>query len=728
MDRLVPIMPLPDGTDHSVRARRFITRLLRRRAGTVGSNGSVLPRADRKAPLTRRLRQFLRTWLKRLAILAVTGTVLLLISVRFLQSWYPFPYDRLAQWPQSPCVEDRHGGTLLELVGPDGQWRRPVPLSAMSPWIGPATIAIEDERFRKHPGVDPVSIGRAVVQNIERGRIFSGASTLTMQLCRMVDDRPREWSAKLIEAGRALEIERRFSKDELLQQYLNLAPYGGNVRGVEAAARRYFGKPAARLSLGEAALLAGLPQSPSRYRPDRYPQLAEQRRRQVLRRMREAGFITGEQELIARLEPVVLAAGTTRDRMTHAAWQALRQRPQGGRTSLDPALQNLVEDRMAWRLAALPPETDAAVVVLDIESSQILALAGSADAGDPVDGQVNGALAPRSPGSALKPFLYAAAFETRRLNGRSLVRDEPIERAGWRPDNFDREYRGEMTIADALRESRNVPAILVTEAVGLSQCLGVLESAGLHLPSDASRRGGLTLAVGGLETNLLDLTAAYAMLGRDGLSQPPQLLLDETHTRRRALSADTCRLLNEILSTRHRIPHGLERLPPERLPWFMWKTGTSSGRRDAWAVGHNGRLAIGVWIGRFSGAGHVQYTGRDAAEPLLADLFVQPALASPRSPVPPSEWLVRHPLPLNPDRSSGPRIKSPTAEAAYLCADRERALIPVAAEQAVQATWFLNRCPVPLTDHASLELGPGHYELLCVDATGRSSRVRFTVE
>jgi penicillin-binding protein 1C len=436
---------------------------------------------------------------RRWAIRLVGAAVLLggAASAGLAVAWVtnPFPESRLERWDRTRTVTASDGTPLLQLVGRDEQWRTPLPLAAHSPLLAAATVAVEDRRFREHHGVDPWAVVRAAWQNLSSGRVVSGASTLSMQVCRMMDDRPRTLESKAIEAFRALQLERLRSKDQILEHYLNVAPYGGNVRGAAAAARRYFGKPADRLSLAEAALLAGLPQSPERLRPDRHPDAARTRRATVLAAMFDAGFITEDQRAAADAEPVrVLARGGGGDHAppaalaSHAAWMALVDRPAGGRTTIESPVQRMLEEAVAEHRRTLPPGTDIAVVVLDVDRSSIVGLVGSADPDDPADGQVNGVLARRSPGSALKPFIYAAAMDAGRLAADSPLPDAPIDRGGWRPENFDRRFRGTVSTAEALQASLNIPAILVTEELGLVRCLGVMEAAGLSLPADAASR------------------------------------------------------------------------------------------------------------------------------------------------------------------------------------------------------------------------------------------------
>ena len=417
---------------------------------------------------------------------AAFGAVVALLLAALAACWvlFPFPTDRLDRWPASPVVYDRHGRTLFSMVGNDDQWRRPVPLELISSWLTQATIAVEDERFYSHSGVDPLAVARAIGQDIRHCRIVSGASTITMQIARMMDDRPRTWRAKLVESFRALQLEHRRNKSSILETYLNIAPYGGNLRGVEAAAQVYFGKHAADLSLGEAAMLAGLPQSPARYRPDRHPVPAAARRGVVLRRMLELGQITPEQQAAAAVEPVCVPQTGRRLQAPHAALLALHRQPAGGPTCIDLDLQREVEQVAAAHSQTLPAEMELAVVVIEIDTGDIAALLGSRDFLKPHTGQVNAAIARRSPGSALKPFVFATAFDAGRLDPASTVYDVPIERAGWQPENFDRTFTGPLPAADALRRSLNVPAILVAEGIGLARCVGLIESVGITLPHE----------------------------------------------------------------------------------------------------------------------------------------------------------------------------------------------------------------------------------------------------
>ena len=639
----------------------------------------------------------------------------------------PFPLQRLENQPASPMVTDRNGNILLSHVGVDDHWRYPVPLTSMSPWLMKATVAVEDERFWSHAGVDLISVGRAGLQDLYARRIVSGASTLTMQINRMLDNRPRTFVSKTIEAFRALQLEHARDKNEILEIYLNMAPYGGNIRGVEAASRHYFDKTANDLSLAEAALLSGIPQSPSRLRPDRYPEKALRRRSTVLRRMSELRMITNEQRTKADAEPLHLARTCGRYAGRHAAHMALQRNPAGGKTTIDFEIQTKLEELVSSHKQQFDSRIQIAAVAIEIESAEIVALIGSADFDGPIDGQVNGALAPRSPGSALKPFVYAAAFEDRMINPQTIIYDMPVRLAGWRPRNFDRTFAGEVTATESLQRSLNMPAILLAQAVGLSRCAGILESAGIPLSEHAVARAGLSLVVGAVEVNLLDLTNGYATIGRRGIRMTPRLFLDDQADRAPALDANACAALDDILSSHNRRPRGMEDLAEVDVPWFMWKTGTSSQRRDAWAVGHNGKYAIGVWVGCFSGAGNPGLVGARAAEPLLARIFSVSTLRTDKKTPGYTNWTVTNPLP-SPDGLQEPlRITSPYSGAIFLEING-RAIIEPEVNRNEEVTWFLDGMHVNSDGSHRLAVSAGTHKLCCTDSIGQTASTVFHVK
>jgi penicillin-binding protein 1C len=335
-------------------------------------------------------------------------------------------------------------------------------------------------------------------------------------------------------------------------------------------------------------------------------------------------------------------------------------------------------------------------------------------------------LAKRSPGSALKPFIYAAAFEAGRLNPEALVEDRPINRAGWTPENFGHGYAGTVTVAEALQRSLNVPAILVAEGVGAQPVTDLLRRCGVRLAHDAAQRAGLGIAVGTVEVSLLDLTNAYATLGRGGLYASVSLFERSVVVRDRVLGQNAAAAVSEVLSCRHRVPSGLEALAVS--PWFCWKTGTSSGRRDAWAVGHNGRYAIGIWAGAFSGKGRVAYVGAQAAEPVLAEMFVSSVCAVEADPPVSVPIAITNPLPSPAERAGSMRILSPADGAVFIATERGEGAVPVAvvaARGSREGTWFLNGRRIE--DATRLCCQVGAYELRCVAPDGSAHQVKFKV-
>jgi len=538
----------------------------------------------------------------------------------------PFPLDALS--PPAERVVRASDGTALALrVASDDQWCRPIPLAEMGDWLPRAAVAVEDVRFRRHAGVDPRAIGRAAAANARAMGVRQGGSTITMQLASMALGTERSLRGKAVEAFRALQLERLWSKDEILEAYLNRIPQGGNAVGVWAGARAWFGKEPADLALHEAALLAGLPQAPARLRPDRHPGAARDRRRRVLERMCAAGMIREDALERAASAPLPVRmrsalAGVDADLAPHAAERLLARRAGGGTSTIDPAVQELCLRVAARHARALPAGTDVAIAVVDVEAAALVAHVGSADHRDPVDGQVDGAFARRSPGSALKPFVYAAAFERGRLAPGGVVVDGPIELAGWRPGNFEDGFAGEVSVADALRRSLNTPAFRAASLAGIDAVLGAIEAAGIDLGAEARAEAGLAVVTGAAPVRLVDLATGYATLARGGLYVPTRTTSDAPIAPgERVLSKETCDALYRILSDDARAPRVRGGASHVGGVGFMWKTGTSSGHADAVAAGHGRGRAIAVWVGRFDGAGDPRFVGCEAAEPILAELF-----------------------------------------------------------------------------------------------------------
>jgi penicillin-binding protein 1C len=559
------------------------------------------------------LRRPFRRALAAGAVLAGAGMPALL-GLHFL---FPFPAGRLAESGRggSAMILDRQGGLVAWRVDPREDWRLPVPLARVSPWLVAATVAAEDKRFFSHHGVDPAALARALRQNLAGGRRVSGASTITMQAVRLLWPQPRTYGAKTTEALRALQLERLAGKEEIAGLYLNLAPYGGNVVGAEAAARFYFGKGAAELTLGEAALLAGIPQRPAAFNPRRHLAAALQRREYVLARMRELGLIAEGELNAARRTPLALAG---RPRLPDAArfadWVVARQGRDCGqvRTTLDPGLQAQVcatARRCGRELAALGIDGLAAAV-LDVGRSELLAMVGSADPGDPLAGQVNAAASARQPGSLLKPFIYARAFDSGLLTPDSVVYDVPTAWRGYRPENIDRVFQGPIPAQRALAESRNLPAVRLLDRLSPEGLAA--DMAALGLPHDAAvERCGLSLALGTAEVRLVDMANAYAALARLGQWRPLRVTIGEAGGEgRRAYSPGAAYLTLRSLGA----------AGPGDRPQPAWKTGTSWNQRDAWAVVVTPSHVVAVWCGKLSGEGHPELLGARTALPIALAL------------------------------------------------------------------------------------------------------------
>lgn len=555
---------------------------------------------------------------------------------------FPFDFEKLERFPASTRIFDREGRLLRVYSDSRGEMRFPVELEEISPWLRKATVAVEDRRFRSHLGVDLKAVVRAALQNLSRLEVHSGASTITMQLVRLVEPRPRHVLTKAVEAFRSLQIEARLSKDEILCHYLNLAPYGGNLRGVEAAALRYFGKSARELSLGEAALLAGLPQSPSRLRPDRSYERALDRRRVVLHAMLCEGMIGSEEYEVAlqsrprvRLHLWPFRAPHFSDLVRRTA----RSAPGGNdfHTTLDISTQTLTEKHLGaffQRPVEGRRDLSGAAVVLEVESGAVRALVGSPEFFNPArQGQVNGALAPRSTGSALKPFLYALSFDRGMAAPSTYLADVPTPFNAYLPENFSRTFHGPVSAKEALALSLNVPAVRLLERVGTADLLAVLRKLGLSTFEKDSAHYGLSLALGGGEARLLDLANAYAVLPRLGLYKPYRVLKTAAVVPvRRVVGSSACRLLLDCLSGATHLERATGRRPQAGDARLAYKTGTSFGLRDAWTFAFSTEHVVAVWIGDPRGNPRPGLVGLETAAPIA--LAVLEGLSARA----PSEW------------------------------------------------------------------------------------------
>lgn len=562
-----------------------------------------------------------------------------------------------AAWflPLPPGLEQSHATLVLDADGhwlrafaspdPARAWRIPVGSEELPEGLVEAVLAFEDQRFFWHPGVDPIAVIRASYDNLRARRVVSGASTLTMQVARMMERRPRTLGAKLREAFRALQLEQRYSKREILVHYLNLAPYGGNIEGVGAAAWFYYGRPVSKLNLDELATLAAIPNSPNRYRPDRGPEALRRRRDDVLSRMAQAGRISPVVAAEAMGLPIQAVRRPAPMGAPHLSDHLRRRHPTASiiHSTIDAELQHRVSRLLGEHIRSLEARGigNAAAVVIENETGAVRAWVGSKSFMDvESQGQVDGVLAPRSPGSTLKPFVYGMALDRGLVGLHTLLEDIPIFYRDWAPENFDGEWRGVVSVKDALAASLNIPAVRLAEQLeprGLVQLLHQLGFAGFR--RDLTRFG-LSTVLGGCEVNLLELTNLYSSLARGGVFRSPVLSTDALAAPReeqRWISPEAAFLLGEVLTDVQR-PE-LPELWRETIsmPRVAWKTGTSYGRRDAWSVGYTRRYSVGVWVGNFDATGVPELVGTRAAAPLffaivnaLPGVHEDPWLARPR--------------------------------------------------------------------------------------------------
>ena len=563
------------------------------------------------------LEHFRAAWRERPASLVVAAALLVLLV---LDQTFPPPQPGRDS-PFAVLVVARDGTPLRAFPDRDHVWRYPVTLQDVSPLYLEALIAYEDRGFRWHPGVNPVALVRAAWQWLSSGHIVSGGSTLTMQVARIIEPQPRSLAGKLRQILRALQLELRYSKDEILTLYLNYAPMGGVLEGVEAASRAYLGKPAARLTHAEAALLAVLPQSPSLLRPDRHPQRARTARDKVLRRLADRWGEAVIQD--AMQEPAY--AQTVRDPLLAPLLaERLRKSAAGGGridTTIDAEAQSTVELLLMDRTAALPPRVSLAAMVMDNETLEVRAYAGSADFSDEERfSHVDMVRAPRSPGSTLKPFLYGFAIDEGLIHSESLLADVPQNFSGYQPGNFQQSFHGPVSVSEALTKSLNVPAVEVLDRLQPTRFVALLRRGGLKLEFPRGGEPNLSVILGGAGTTLENLVGAYSSFARKGIAGQPRFTTTAPLDERRMMSEGAAFIIRDILESGGPLGRAVESGAGARRG-IAWKTGTSFGFRDAWAVGVSDRYTVGVWVGRPDGTPNPGFFGANIAAPLLVDIF-----------------------------------------------------------------------------------------------------------
>ncbi|NNU81444.1 penicillin-binding protein 1C [Halovulum dunhuangense] len=630
--------------------------------------------------------------------------------------------------PFSTVVTDAEGAPLRVFLAADDRWRLPVGAERVDAGFLVQLIAYEDRRFWSHPGVDPLALARAALDSLLAGRIVSGGSTLTMQVARLIDGGGTgQWRGKLRQIRLALALERRLSKAEILQIYLTRAPYGGNIEGVRAASMSWFGKDAHRLSPGEAALLVALPQAPEARRPDRAPLVAERARNGVLARAAALGVLDPTVLPHAMAEPVPRRRTPFPEHAWHLAGRAVAEDPAAPvhRLPVDLKMQIGLEHVLAAAAGRLPPGVSAAGIVIDHRSGRLVAHAGAALPGATARGGfIDMSRAVRSPGSALKPFVYALAFADGRAHPETRLEDRPTDFGGYAPVNFDGGYRGAVSAREALQLSLNVPAVALLDEIGPARLTAFLRRAGAVPRTAGDAAPGLAAALGGLGLSLEDLARLYAVLARGGVDGGGD----------RLLGAAAAWQVSDIL--RGAPVPGLA--PSGRI---AFKTGTSYGYRDAWAIGHDGAHVVAIWAGRPDAAAVPGLSGFETAAPLMFEVFARIEGGLVPLPPPPSDvLLVSHaelPAPL---RQLGPVRRPAKADAVPLAlvyppdgavlvlSGRGAAARLVAKVQDGRApfTWMVDGAVVPWDPMARSFVwtpdGPGHVTVTVLDRFGHAAR------
>ncbi len=685
---------------------------------------------------------------KAAVISAVAGLVATAAFAIWFVSLGPLPLDEARQ--VSTSIVDRNGKLLRAYAMADGRWRLPVDArTAVDPRYLKLLLAYEDRRFYEHGGIDPLALGRAALQLVTRGHIVSGGSTITMQLARLMEPRrERSVYAKLRQMVRAVQIERQLSKNEILDLYLALAPFGGNLEGIRSASIAYFGKEPKRLTLAEAALLVALPQSPERRRLDRYPQAAHAARDRVLDRMVEDGVVSQEDAIQARAltvpqlrKPMPVLAPHSSD----AAIAIVKDQPVI-RLTLDATLQKTLEALARDRAIAQGPNISIGMIAVDNESGDVLARVGSSDYFDERRaGQVDMTRAVRSPGSTLKPFIYGLAFEDGFVHPESLIDDRPIRFGSYAPENFDMTFQGTVPIRKALQLSLNVPAIALLDRVGASRLSSRLKQAGGRLVLPKDEAPGLAMGLGGVGITLQDLAQLYVGFPRLGTTKPLREIMrdkDDREPMRLMDQAAAWQVGNVLIGTP----------PPENGVHnkIAFKTGTSYGYRDAWSVGFDGRITIGVWVGRPDGAPVPGLVGRTAAAPILFDAFARTGKIPAALPKPPKGVMMasnaKLPLPLRRFRPVGELVRTGADQAPHIqfplngsridvdrSGDGQSAAMPVkVAGGVLPLTMMINGIAVGEIDSRRQRLvdppGPGFARLTVIDATGAADTVVIRVQ
>jgi penicillin-binding protein 1C len=687
--------------------------------------------------------------------LILATTLALVVSIPALALWHFTeslgPLDLTVVENRSTVVLDRHGQLLRPFAMKGGRWRLPIETDDVDPRYLAMLKAYEDGRFDRHSGIDPPALLRAAGQFVANGRVVSGGSTLTMQVARLLEPRDeRTLSAKLRQIIRAVQLERRLSKDEILRLYLTLAPYGGNLEGMRAASLSYFGREPKRLSFSEAALLVALPQSPETRRPDRFAQAALIARNRVLDRARERGIISTAEAEAAKAAPMPDARRPFPMLAAHAAEAAVAERPDPNThlLAIDARLQANLEQLARERVERLDSRLSVAILALDNATGEVRAQVGSPDyMSKERAGAIDMTLAVRSPGSALKPFIYALAFEGGLAHPETLLDDRPSRYGIYQPENFDLAFQGTVTARKALQMSLNLPAVELLNELGPARLLARLRDTetAIVIPKEAAP--GLAVGLGGLGITLTDLTRLYSGLARGG--EMPHLV---RYTGEPAASTQGRRIVDPVSAWYvFDILRGAP--PPDNAlaGRIAFKTGTSYGYRDAWAVGYDRRFTIGVWVGRPDGTAVPGLVGRLIAAPILFDAYARLGVEPEALAVPPyalQATTATLPPPLRHIRQDVPKTIASTVQAPLKIAfpldgsrvdlglshpsDERGSLVLKVSGGVPPLTWMVDGAPVEIGTLRREAFwhpeGAGFVRLSVIDARGTTDSVVVRLE
>ena len=554
-------------------------------------------------------------------------SVRVLLAVLLLAAGLDVAFPPKTNVPYSTLITAQDGTILHAFLARDDRWRMVATLDEITPTLQKTILFKEDKYFYYHPGINPVALLRAFARNLLTGRRTSGASTITMQVVRLLEPRERTYGSKLVELLRAIQLELHYSKAEILQLYLNLIPYGSNIEGLKSASLLYFNKPPKLLSLAEITTLTIIPNRPSSLRLGRNNTYILQERNRWLNRLGKAGLFEADVVTDAVAEPLTVRRREAPQQAPHLSLRLRAEQPATPiiRTTIRPAIQTAVEQLVSNytnRVRAVGVQ-NAAVLVVDNQTMQVMAYVGSADFRNTLDGgQVDGVQAVRSPGSALKPFLYALAFDAGLVTPKSKLNDVPINVSGYEPENYDRRFNGAVTVEYALANSLNIPAVKLLKDIGTPTFVSTLQKVGFATIRKQAKDLGLSMILGGCGVTVEEMTRLYTAFANQGAIKPLVWQAGETAgAGSELMSPEAAFLTTNILTqiTRPDLPNNFDN--SYHLPRIAWKTGTSYGRRDAWSIGYNRRFTVGVWVGNFSGVGVPELSGANTATPLLFQIF-----------------------------------------------------------------------------------------------------------